>query len=203
MNILIVDDHQIIVDDMKDELSAIVPDAEFTCMTNPLDVLPLIGEKIFDIAFLDIDMPGINGISLAKKILEQHPTTNVIYVTGYEKYALESYDTFASAFLIKPITTKKLRNAMDNLRHPISEISEEMIRLQYSGKAVIGHNIEKYREQRHLSRQDLATQMAVSLPTVYRWENGDRIPDVVTFMKLSHILGVSMDKLLTQAPNPK
>lgn len=203
MNILIADDHQMIVDDLKDELSGIVPNAQFTCTTNSLEVMELCQETIFDVVFMDIDMPGIDGISLAKKILEKHPTTNIIYVTGYEKYALESYETVASAFLIKPVSTKKLRTAMNNLRFPISEISDEMIRSQYSGKALIGNNIEKYREKRNMTRQELAAQMGVSLPTVYRWENGDRIPDVVTFMKLSHILGVSMDKMLTKDSGQK
>lgn len=197
MNILIADDHPMIVDDIKDELIQIVPKATFTCTTDPMEVLEICEHVIFDVVFMDIEMPGINGISLAKKILEKHSTTNIIYITGYEKYALQSYDTLASAFLIKPISTKKLRKAMNTLRYPVSEISEEMIRSQYSGKALIGTNIVKYREERGLSRQELATQMGVSLPTVYRWENGDRIPDVVTFMKLSRILGVSMDKMLT------
>ena len=42
------------------------------------------------VVIMDIDMPEINGITLAKKILEIKPRTNIIYVTGYEKFALQS-----------------------------------------------------------------------------------------------------------------
>ena len=38
--------------------------------------------------------------------------------------------------------------------------------------------------------------MSVSLQTVYRWENGERVPDMVTFMKLARVLGFNMDKLM-------
>ena len=141
-------------------------------------------------------MPEIDGISLAKKILAKKPKTNIIYITGFSQYALESYDTFASAFLVKPVSTEKLRIAMENLRYPVSDITDEMIQMQTSGVAVIGANIEKYRKARNISRSDLAEKMQVSLSTVYRWESGDRIPDVTMLMKLCRLLGVSADTLL-------
>lgn len=54
-------------------------------------------------------MPGINGIKLAEKIQGKYPRTNLIYITGFTEYAFESYKTFASAFLAKPITKKALK----------------------------------------------------------------------------------------------
>lgn len=204
MNILIVDDRRMIISDLTDELSKLYPEAKCTGTTEPLSVMQLCEQNDFDVVFLDIEMPEIDGISLAKKILAKKPKTNIIYITGFSQYALESYDTFASAFLIKPVSTEKLRRAMENLRYPVSEITDELIQMQSSGKAVIGTNIEKYRKARNLSRNDLAASMNVSLPTVYRWESGDRIPDITMLMKLCRILGVSSDTLLcgTGEPNP-
>ena len=196
MNILIVDDRRMIVSDLTDELYKLYPDAKCTGTTDPLSVVQLCAQNDFDVVFLDIEMPEIDGISLAKKILAKKPRTNIIYITGFEQYALESYDTFASAFLVKPVSTEKLRIAMENLRYPVSEITDEMIHRQTSCVAVIGANIEKYRKARNISRSDLAAKMQVSLSTVYRWESGDRIPDVTMLMKLCRLLGVSADTLL-------
>ena len=196
MKILVADDHTFIVDDLIDELKKIYPDAECVGTSDPKQVLSLFDENKFDVVFMDIMMPGTNGITLAKKILESNPRTNIIYITGYSEYALESYETFASAFLVKPISSRKLRNALENLRHPISNITDEMIEAEYAGEAVIGKKITKYREERNISRKELGELMHVTESTISRWENGKRIPDIVTFLKLAQVLAVDPSKLM-------
>ena len=52
-----------------------------------------------------------------------------------------------------------------------------------------------YRKKHGLSAQELADLMKVSRQTVYRWENGERIPDVLTFMKLARMPGVRVGNL--------
>ena len=196
MKILVADDHQLIVDDLTDEVLSLIPDADCIGLSDPDQIISICQNVQFDVVFMDIDMPGTNGIKLAKMILEKYPRTNIIYVTGYEQYALESYETIASSFLVKPVSTKKLKAALDNLRFPVSQITDEMIEDQSSGSAVIGKKIEKYREERGISKSELSELMGVSVQTVYRWENGERIPDVLTMMRLCRILGVSADKLI-------
>lgn len=196
MKILVVDDHPLIVEDIIDELKGIVPDAEIVGASNSLEVPELCDANHFDVIFMDIDMPGINGLDLAKGILEKYPRTNIIYVTGYEKYALESYKTWASAFLVKPVSRERLRGAMENLRFPISSISEEMIREQYSGNAALGARIKMFREKRNMSRNEMAEQMHVSVQSVYRWESGERVPDIATLMQIARLLGTNIDSLI-------
>lgn len=195
MKILVVDDHPLIVEDIIDELKGIVPDAEMMGTSNSLEVSELCDRHHFDVIFMDIDMPGINGLDLAKEIQKKYPRTNIIYVTGHEKYALESYKTWASAFLVKPVSTERLRSAMNNLRYPISSISEEMIREQYAGSAAIGARIKMYREKRNMSRNEMASLMNVSVQSVYRWESGERVPDVATLMQIAKHLGINIDAL--------
>ena len=195
MNILIADDHQLIVDDLTDEMHNISPAAKVIGTSNPAEVMELCSKYKFDVIFMDIEMPGINGITLAKKILSDNSRTNIIYVTGHEKYALESYTTFASAFLVKPVSTTALKKAMENLRFPVSNITDEMITSQFSGNALIGKKIQKYREERSMTRNEFSKLMSVSLQTIYRWENGERVPDVVMFMKICSVLGVNPNNL--------
>ena len=68
---------------------------------------------------LDIEMPGMSGLALAKSLSARFPLINIIFVTGYAEYAYESYQLYASAFLAKPVSRKALRSALLHLRHPI------------------------------------------------------------------------------------
>lgn len=195
MKILVVDDHPLIMEDIVDELKGIEPAAQVQGTSNPLEVMALCDEHHFDVIFMDIDMPGENGLDLAKKILKTYPRTNIIYVTGYEKYALDSYNTWASAFLVKPVSTARLKEAMNNLRFPVSDITEEMVEEQYAGNAAIGARIKLYREKCGMSRKEVAERMNVSVQSVYRWESGERVPDVIALMDLARVLGVNMNQL--------
>ncbi|MBQ9383915.1 MAG: response regulator [Ruminiclostridium sp.] len=198
MNILVADDRHMIVEDLIDELRKIIPDARIEGTSDPGEIIGMCRDINFDVVFIDIEMPGRNGISIAKDLLKKHPKINIIYITAYEQYAVESYDTFASAFLVKPISSSKLKNALKNLRHPVSDITDEQITEQYAGSTLVGKKIEKYRKERDLSRSELAELMGVAMPTVYRWETGIRIPDMVTIMKLARVLGVKYDKFLDE-----
>ena len=66
-----------------------------------------------DIAFLDIDMPVINGIKLAQKIIEQYPDTAIIFLTGYAQYAVDAFAIHASGYLLKPINKEKLSEEVE------------------------------------------------------------------------------------------
>ena len=196
MKILVADDHRYIVDDLMYEIKKILPKAECIGTSDPHKVMKLFSSELFDIVFIDIMLPGANGIELAKKMLEIKPRTNIIYITGFSEYAFDSYETFASGFLLKPIKTQMLKDALENLRYPISSITDEMIENEYAGSATIGKRITKYREERGMSRHELAEQMNVTVQTISRWESGKRVPDVITFMKLAQVLAVDPNKLL-------
>ena len=97
MKILIADDHRLIVDDLLDEVSSIFPGALCVGTSDPTEIIPLFKENEFDVIIMDIDMPEINGIELASKLLRIKPRTNIIYITGYEQFAYESFKTNPSS----------------------------------------------------------------------------------------------------------
>ena len=66
---------------------------------------------------------------------------------------------------------------------------------------VVGKRIEFCREQRNISRQELADLMGVTRQTVYRWEQGERLPDILAFLKITRILGVGIEDILS-IPSP-
>lgn len=70
-------------------------------------------EKRPDIVLLDIDMPGSDGLSLARRLRSQGEDVQIIFVTGFTEYALEGYDVDAVSYLIKPVEKERLFACLD------------------------------------------------------------------------------------------
>lgn len=66
-----------------------------------------------DILFLDIQMPGINGIAAAEKIRQKNQKVLIIFLTSFMKYALDGYRVNASNYLVKPVSRKRLYLELD------------------------------------------------------------------------------------------
>ena len=66
----------------------------------------------FDIVFLDIKMPEINGMELAKQMRENRRESIIVFVTSAEEYVFEAYDVEAFHFLLKPVNENKLKNVL-------------------------------------------------------------------------------------------
>ena len=196
MRVLIVDDELLIAEDIKREVEALFSNATVDTATAATDALKFAKKTEYDVALLDIDMPGMDGLTLAKKLIAMWPSINIIFVTGYQEYALEAHELYCSGFLLKPVGERKLKKAFENLRKPFAHVSEEFLSQHYQGGDVLGKKIELYREQRGISRQELADLMGVTRQTVFRWEHGDRLPDILTFMQLSRLLGVEINDML-------
>lgn len=73
--------------------------------------------SFFDVFFLDIDMPGINGIELGKLIRNENSNAFIVFVTSYPQYALEAFDCEAFHYLLKPINESKAMHVLNSLVH--------------------------------------------------------------------------------------
>jgi DNA-binding LytR/AlgR family response regulator len=81
-----------------------------------VDALRLIGQQQFDVAFIDIHLPGLSGLELAKLLngLERAPA--LVIVTAYEEYALQAFSIRAVDYLLKPVSTERLRDTVERVR---------------------------------------------------------------------------------------
>ena len=70
-------------------------------------------EKDYDILLLDIEMPGINGIDIAKRVRQENTTVQIIFVTGYYEYFSDGFDVSALHYLIKPVDEARLCSVLD------------------------------------------------------------------------------------------
>ena len=94
-------------------------------------------DKSWDMLLLDIEMDGMNGVTLAKTIRKDNKTVQLIFVTGYSEYISEGYEVSALHYLMKPIRKDKLFAVLDraaeqcvkNGRFLTLDQAGEMIRL--------------------------------------------------------------------------
>ncbi len=119
MRILAVDDEQDALDILVNAITDALPDSEIHSFSNPQVALEYSKQNPPDIAFLDITMPGMTGLDLAKRLKGINVKTNIIFATGYASYASEAFSLHASGYLMKPISRKDVQRELSNLRNPL------------------------------------------------------------------------------------
>ena len=110
-----VDDEKIILE----ELCAMIKQTEIELVSafqDPLEALESIKSLKPDVVFLDIEMPGLNGIEMARKIAHFDPKIQIVFVTAYEQYALKAFEVSAVHYLLKPLTQDKINEAVERVR---------------------------------------------------------------------------------------
>ncbi len=133
MNTLIVDDRQPVVNEVRRILYAIDPEGTHTGVVYAHEALQYAAGHPVDVAFLDIVMPGMNGLELAQGIKKLKGRTNIVFVTGHSEYALEAHMLYASGFLMKPVSKEDVQECLDHLRYPL-EGGRGRVRIQCFGK---------------------------------------------------------------------
>lgn len=114
-----VDDQINMAEEIVKLMQEIDPEGEHSSYSDAESAISYIKEKLPDVAWLDIEMPGVSGLELAGRIKKVSPETNIIFVTGHEKFAYQSYKLHASGFVLKPITKEDIERELDELRNPI------------------------------------------------------------------------------------
>lgn len=115
MNIICVDDEKLVLEDLKDTLSEIPQIKSIYTFQNPSLALSFAEEQSVDIAFLDIEMPVMNGLELAKKLNKLNPNIKLIFVTGFKEYAYEAFGVNAVSYLLKPFTDETVNNVIKKI----------------------------------------------------------------------------------------
>jgi DNA-binding LytR/AlgR family response regulator len=81
----------------------------------------------FDLIFLDILMPGLDGVTVAKNIRQCNDEVPIIFVTSTSDYSIKGYQVDASAYIMKPINTNELKQALDRIEKRRARIGDERI----------------------------------------------------------------------------
>ena len=157
MTYLVADDEILARNALELALHTIAPDCEVVQASGGREALRLCGERSVDVAFLDVEMPGLDGLALAGELRRLYPEMNIILVTGHTRYALEAHRLYVSGYLVKPVTERDLREALRNLRHPARKTSPDpLLKVRCFGKFEVFHQGEPVHFRRRKSKELLA-----------------------------------------------
>ena len=104
MNFLVADDEMLQLEELVSVLKRLYPDSAVFSHTWPDDALETAKLHPVDVAFLDIQMGGMNGLELAVRLKKIKPDIHIIFVTGYSQYAVDASAVHATGYLLKPVT---------------------------------------------------------------------------------------------------
>lgn len=129
MRILLVDDEKLALEDLRycvqQALNTMHRTAEIDATTSWKEALENAAEKSYDIAFLDISMPGKNGLDLGKELSGMNSHLNLIYVSAYDEYAVRANKLHISGYLVKPADVDAVVEEMKHLRYEVEEPTVE------------------------------------------------------------------------------
>lgn len=120
MNVIAVDDEEISLECLGVVLENIDVIKNVNCFSSAEPVLAHIKSNKPDIAFLDIEMSGMNGLELAAKIKSKCPSCKIIFVTSSPKYAVNAFALHANGYLVKPVNKAQILKEVEYLKESVS-----------------------------------------------------------------------------------
>ena len=134
MKTIIVDDERLARNEMKRLLEEFPKINVVAEAANADEAIELINEHNPDLLFLDIQMPGKNGFELLEAIEDRVP--EVIFTTAYDEYALKAFEYNALDYIMKPIDTARLAEAIQKVE---SEMKRAEVAIQ-NAESYLGEN---------------------------------------------------------------
>ena len=111
-----VDDEPLMLGALAKAVSASPDITSVTKFADCENTIEYIKNNPADIAFLDINMRGMGGLSLAEKILQLCPGCKIVFCTGYEEYAIPAFKLHAAGYLLKPISAADVQTEIDHIK---------------------------------------------------------------------------------------
>ena len=115
---LSVDDQKSATDLMIFMLKKIDPNGKHLTASSMDEVFKILNDS-FDIIFLDVEMPGLNGIEGASVLKKKYPKLNIVFVTGHPRYLQQAFSLHPSGFLTKPVCEQDIIDELKELRFPL------------------------------------------------------------------------------------
>jgi two-component system response regulator LytT len=116
MKALVVDDEPLVRSELVFALGRVAEDVLVTEAGDAATALAILAREIYDVLFLDIAMPGMNGLDALRVVNALPHRPRVVFVTAYEKHAVDAFEHAAADYLIKPVSEERLAITMSRLR---------------------------------------------------------------------------------------
>ena len=130
MRIAVCDDEELFRIEFKSVLDKVLINAEYDIDTfsGGSSLYEAFLKNPFDLVFLDIEMPGIDGITLAKRLRAVSENVLIVFLTSHIEYALEGYEVNALRYLVKPVDMNKLSEVLKYIQDKKNNSRQIMIK---------------------------------------------------------------------------
>ncbi len=175
LNAVLVDDEPPALERLKRMLEEGGQARAIACLSNPADVESCCKRLHPDLVILDIEMPGVDGVSLARRLAGLSSPPAVIFCTAYENYAVDAFEIDAVDYLVKPIRAQRLNRALERVRRSrltsrqdwlSARLGDRLLKIPLASIRVLAAE-DKYTCVHHLEGQALVEDSLVSLEQRY------------------------------------
>ena len=115
MRIAVVDDERPARSELKYLVEQCEPDAEIAEADGSEEFLAVLENETLDVCFVDINLGGMNGTTLASMIKRKQPDTLIIFATAFQEYAVKAFEIGAVDYLLKPFDYERVKRAMERI----------------------------------------------------------------------------------------
>lgn len=124
---IIVDDETNLISYLQDKLAVLWPELKIAgTAVNGRQALALADDCEPDIAFLDIHMPGLDGLQVAERLPSE---TKIVFVTAFDNHAIDAFERAAVDYLLKPVADARLQQTIERLRDTETSKRTEILAL--------------------------------------------------------------------------
>src|SRR6266498_976319 len=117
---VLVDDEQLARDELGYLLGQIGGVEVLGQAGNGIEALTTIERLQPDVVFLDVQMPGLTGFEVARRLLDAQAMSHIIFVTAYDQHAIEAFEVNAVDYLLKPVDQSRLELAVERARRRVA-----------------------------------------------------------------------------------
>ena len=119
LRVVLVDDEQHARDELVYLLGEVGGVEIIGQASDGIEALTVVAQLRPDVVFLDVQMPGLTGFEVARRILEAGPGAEIVFVTAFDQHAIEAFDVNAVDYLLKPVDPARLEVALQRARRRI------------------------------------------------------------------------------------
>ena len=121
MRVVVVDDEQLAREELCYQLGQVGTVEVVAQAGNGLEAIAAVERHEPDLVFLDVQMPGLTGFEVARRLLERDDESPaLIFVTAFDQHAIEAFEVNAVDYLLKPVDATRLEQALQRARRRLS-----------------------------------------------------------------------------------
>jgi two-component system LytT family response regulator/two-component system response regulator LytT len=117
---IVVDDEQLARDELRFLLEQLGGIEIVAQAGNGVEALRVIAEYQPDLVMLDVQMPGLTGFEVARRVFQAGLESQLVFVTAYDQYAIDAFDVNAVDYLLKPVEAERLATAVERVRRRLA-----------------------------------------------------------------------------------